>query len=110
MVVRESGVFGILLIFHIIIRCMLVWWEFGRDVAFEASLFFKETVQVFSFLEAALTLELLSKLGSPYSIPLYPRYHIQLSSSYGWRKRGVQNTGLLICHPHFLQMKHILIG
>lgn len=47
-------------------------WEFGRDVDFRASPFFKEIVQVYSFPKAALTLELLSKLGSPCSIPLAP--------------------------------------
>jgi hypothetical protein len=51
---------------------MLVWWEFGQDDDFGASPFFKETVQVYSLAKAALILELLSKLGSPCSIPLAP--------------------------------------
>lgn len=49
-----------------------MWWIFGKDDDFGASPFFKETVQVYSFPKAALTTELLSKLGSPCSIPLAP--------------------------------------
>ena len=49
-----------------------MWWEFGQDDDFGTSPFFKETVKVSSFPKVALTLELLSKLGSFCSIPLAP--------------------------------------